>query len=43
MSLHRNAKLGLAGRFALVSAIEGGASPGLAKPRSSLRLNRGKP
>jgi transposase InsO family protein len=26
MSLHRNAKLGLAGRFALVSAVEGGAS-----------------
>src|SRR5213596_1470013 len=26
MSVHRNAKLGLAGRFALVSAIEGGAS-----------------
>ena len=26
MFLHRNAKLGLAGRFALVSAVEGGAS-----------------
>jgi transposase InsO family protein len=26
MSVHRNAKLGLAGRFALVSAVEGGAS-----------------
>jgi transposase InsO family protein len=26
MSVHRNAKLGLAGRFALVSAIEGGVS-----------------
>jgi len=26
MTLHRNAKLGLAGRFALVQAIEGGAS-----------------
>jgi len=26
MSLHRNAKLGLAGRFALDSAVEGGAS-----------------
>ena len=26
MYLHANAKLGLAGRFALVSAIEGGAS-----------------
>ena len=26
MFLHANAKLGLAGRFALVSAIEGGAS-----------------
>ena len=26
MTLHRNAKLGLAGRFALVQAIEGGMS-----------------
>ena len=26
MKLHRNAKLGLAGRFALVRAIEGGMS-----------------
>ena len=30
MSLHRNAKLGLAGRYALVSAIESGMTPATA-------------
>jgi transposase InsO family protein len=30
MSFHRNAKLGLAGRYALVSAVEGGLSPATA-------------
>jgi hypothetical protein len=41
MTLHRNAKLGLAGRLALVQAIEGGMSIKVAARR--LRLGFVKP
>ena len=40
MSFHRNAKLGLAGRFALVGAIEGGLSMRAAAVASTFRRRR---
>ena len=40
MVLHRNAKLGLAGRYALARAVEEGCRCGRRRPRSACRRRR---